>query len=257
MVQKPLQNPGATQRSLASFFSPVDTKGKGRAKRRISDDSIQLLDERPKGEANGNVKRAKLEINGHVEDDEDEDLEQVVIPASDEVNHIKPEKENSNGGGFIVDDHADEIKLVSAPHAPDETKLPELDLDYPPPNHPSYHLPPSPSYNHPISIAPIPASLNLKFNTAAKSIFKAEFGLDLLYLKRFIDPSCSRQLTKYLLDTLPWYRVKYTVRGIDINTPRWTTVFGKDSTSTPWNGYDKASPKAIPPILLKLMQRGE
>jgi hypothetical protein len=38
------------------------------------------------------------------------------------------------------------------------------------------------------------------------------------------------------------------VRGIDINTPRYTTVFGKDATSTPWTGYDKAEPRAIPVV---------
>lgn len=132
------------------------------------------------------------------------------------------------------------------------------DPDYPPPNHPSYHPPPSPSYNHPIVIAPIPQSLldALSFNTVPKPIVKPDLGLDLLYFKRFIEPSCSAELTKYLLDSLPWYRVKYMVRGISINTPRYTTVFGKDATSTPWTGYDKAEPRAIPRILLKLMQMG-
>jgi hypothetical protein len=131
--------------------------------------------------------------------------------------------------------------------------------DYPPPDHPSYHPPPGPTYNHPIVIPRVPDSLlsSLKFNTKPKLIVKPELGLDLQYFKPFIDPSCSAQLTQYLLESLPWYRVKYTVRGIDINTPRYTTVFGKDATSTPWTGYDKAEPRAIPRILLKLMQQGK
>lgn len=133
------------------------------------------------------------------------------------------------------------------------------DPDYPPPNHPSYHPPPGPTFNHPIKIAPIPQHLldSLLFNTIPKPIIKPDLGLDLLYFKRFIDPSCSSELTNYLLDSLPWYRVRYVVRGIPINTPRYTTVFGKDSTNTPWTGYDKAEPRAIPRILLKLMQMGK
>ncbi|ORX33439.1 hypothetical protein BD324DRAFT_567825, partial [Kockovaella imperatae] len=88
-------------------------------------------------------------------------------------------------------------------------------------------------------------------------IVKQEYGLDLLYLKHFIDTSCSRQLKNYLLEALPWYRVTYTSMGMEHHTPRWTTVFGKDSTSTPWHGYDKARPRAIPEILLRLMRQVE
>lgn len=128
-------------------------------------------------------------------------------------------------------------------------------VPYPPDDHPSYHLPPSPTYNHPFPIPAIPAGLDLKFNTNGKSIVKADLCLDLLYLTRFIDPSCSFALMTYLLEALPWYRVTYTVRGVTINTPRFTTVFGKDATRTPWDGY-KVAPRAIPPILLKLMQKG-
>ena len=128
-----------------------------------------------------------------------------------------------------------------------------------PHSHPSYRAPPTTTFNHPFPIAPVPENLlsSFSFNDPAKSIIKPELGLDLLYFKRFIDPSCSGGLKKYLLDALPWYRVKYKVRGIDINTPRYTTVFGKDATDTPWRGYDKAEPRAIPRILLMLMKKGE
>ncbi|OCF36430.1 hypothetical protein I316_01679 [Kwoniella heveanensis BCC8398] len=67
----------------------------------------------------------------------------------------------------------------------------------------------------------------------------------------------SKQLMKYLLEELPWYRVKYTVRGININTPRYTTVFGKDSTDIPWTGYQKCKPRAIPEVLVNLMRKVE
>lgn len=131
-----------------------------------------------------------------------------------------------------------------------------LDKAYPLINHPSYHPPPSPTFNHPFPIAPIPCSLNLRFNTTPNPHLNPKLGLDLLYFKRFIDPACSWELTRYLLDALPWYRVKYTVRGLDINTPRFTTVFGKDSTNKSWTSYP-CKPRAIPPILLKLMQKGK
>lgn len=129
--------------------------------------------------------------------------------------------------------------------------------EYPLPNHPSYHLPPTTSYNHPFPPSPIPQSLltSLKFNSTSKSITNPELGLDLLYFKPFIERTASRELLTFLLDTLPWYRVKYVVRGININTPRWTTVFGKDRTGLPWESY-KCKPRAIPPILLRLMQKG-
>lgn len=127
---------------------------------------------------------------------------------------------------------------------------------YPPRDHPSYRPPPRPDFNHPFLIAPVPQTLKDTFavNPIGTAIYKP-LELDLLYFKRFIDPSCTRQLTKYLLEELPWQRVRYTVRGIQINTPRWTTVFGKDATEKPWTGY-KSKPRAIPEVLLMLMKHG-
>ncbi|WWD16042.1 hypothetical protein CI109_100467 [Kwoniella shandongensis] len=171
----------------------------------------------------------------------------------------------------IVIDHDDEFEDITSTHL-DKGKGKEVDSSvdiklsddvstgpYPPPDHPSYHLPPTPTYNHPILISSIPTTLQqIHFNTTANPILKPSLDLDLLYFKRFIDPSLSsRELTKYLLESLPWYRVKYMVRGININTPRFTTVFGKDSTDIPWGGYMKCRPRAIPEILLKLMQKVE
>lgn len=141
---------------------------------------------------------------------------------------------------------------------PIPTSNPLEPFTYPPQNHSSYHLPPHPGYNHPFPITPPPSTLleKMAFNTASKPIFKPELGLDLLYFKSFIDRSCSHDLMQYLLDEMPWYRVKYTVRGININTPRWTTVFGKDATEGKWDSYP-VKPRAIPEMLLRLMQMGE
>ena len=56
---------------------------------------------------------------------------------------------------------------------------------------------------------------------------------------------------------MPWYRVTYTTKGFTVNTPRWTTVFGKDLQSKDWSGYPAGvKPRAIPEILLRLMEIG-
>ncbi|WVF72222.1 hypothetical protein IAT40_007034 [Kwoniella sp. CBS 6097] len=173
----------------------------------------------------------------------------------------------------------------------------DLSTPWPPPNHP-YHPPPNPTFNHPIVLPPLPSGLKeMKYNTKARIIKDENTDLDLVYFKRFIDPTSSyspsssvapsipntmasaktssgsssgtnlltetislpssKELMKYLLEELPWYRVKYTVRGININTPRYTTVFGKDSTDIPWTGYQKCKPRAIPEVLLNLMRKVE
>lgn len=128
---------------------------------------------------------------------------------------------------------------------------------YPGADHVSYSSPPSPAYNHPFSISPPPLSLleKLSFSQSPRAILKPNLNLDLLYFDQFIASPGSRELYDYLLDSLPWYRVKYTTRGIDINTPRWTTVFGKDSSTKSWTGYN-VKPRAIPEILLRLMEIG-
>jgi hypothetical protein len=158
-------------------------------------------------------------------------------------------KRSSSSSAFPFSQKASDAKSSTTPSAEPFT--------YPPPTHASYHLPPSPIYNHPITIVPPPAALidALRFNTSPR-IITSPADLDLLYFTKFIDPTCSRQLTRYLLDALPWYRVNYTTKGIDIKTPRYTTVFGKDATPMPWEVYDKWKPRAIPEILLRLMQKG-
>lgn len=129
---------------------------------------------------------------------------------------------------------------------------------YPPGDHPSYSRPPDSAFNHPFDIRPPSASLMdaLSFSQSPKAIVKPSLNLDLLYFHPFITPPASRALYDYILDTLPWYRVKYTVRGINVNTPRWTTVFGKDASTRDWRGYN-VKPRAIPEMLLRLMEIGE
>ena len=59
---------------------------------------------------------------------------------------------------------------------------------------------------------------------------------------------------------MPWYRVEYTVRGIHIKTPRYTTVFGLDATHI-WRdgkvyppGKLKSTPRPIPGCLAQLQR---
>ena len=127
---------------------------------------------------------------------------------------------------------------------------------YPPPSHPSYAPPPSPTHNHPFPIPSPPPHLlsSLQFNPNPRPILKPKLDLDLLYFNQFISGG-SKGLYGYLLDSLPWYRVTYVTKGITINTPRWTTVFGKDCSSREWGGY-AVKPRAIPEILLRLMEIG-
>ncbi|KAK0122174.1 hypothetical protein ONS95_010433 [Cadophora gregata] len=59
--------------------------------------------------------------------------------------------------------------------------------------------------------------------------------LDLLYFQPYIPQYLERQIFQFLRSELPFYRVQYKIKrgGIEteINTPRYTTVFGLDETS--------------------------
>ncbi|KAI9103260.1 hypothetical protein DFS34DRAFT_642108 [Phlyctochytrium arcticum] len=76
-------------------------------------------------------------------------------------------------------------------------------------------------------------------------------GLDLVLYKPFIARPTSRHLYKYLLGCLPWHRVQYSTRGINITTPRYTTVFGCDETGAVKESYHRR-PRELPVILLNL-----
>lgn len=60
-------------------------------------------------------------------------------------------------------------------------------------------------------------------------------NLDLLYYQPFIPKAVERDLFNFLRSELFFYRVKYTIQRFgketQINTPRFTTVFGVDETS--------------------------
>lgn len=103
--------------------------------------------------------------------------------------------------------------------------------------------------------------------------------LDLVYFQPFIDKPLADQLFALLRDSLPFYRVQYTIRraGVEatVNTPRFTTVFGVDSTSyfssderkilldssthqpVAPNKYRYTPPRPIPQVLDSLRHRVE
>lgn len=60
--------------------------------------------------------------------------------------------------------------------------------------------------------------------------------LDLLYFQPYIPKSVERRLFDFLRQQLFFYRVQYTIKRYgtetQINTPRYTTVFGVDTSST-------------------------
>ncbi|RAH56216.1 DNA repair family protein [Aspergillus piperis CBS 112811] len=95
-----------------------------------------------------------------------------------------------------------------------------------------------PSYPIPIRDPPSTITTSLLSNPAPrppKSITNHPH-LDLLYFQPFLPAPLARDLFEFLRNELPFYRVQYNIRRggteTSINTPRYTTVFGVDDTST-------------------------
>ncbi|KAJ5773698.1 hypothetical protein N7457_008594 [Penicillium paradoxum] len=116
---------------------------------------------------------------------------------------------------------------IPTPEPP--TKAPNEEAK-PPSQHPSYPIP--------IPQLPSHIEVGLEHATPAKQPLKVnnQPHLDLLHFQPYIPRTTANELFKFLRRELPFYRVRYTARRGDIetqiNTPRWTTVFGVDATST-------------------------
>ncbi|KZT52560.1 hypothetical protein CALCODRAFT_502112 [Calocera cornea HHB12733] len=102
------------------------------------------------------------------------------------------------------------------------------------------------------TVTPPSFSLNIHSPLSGKDIIDKD--LDMVLYRPFLDSP--RQLYNYLLESLPWYRVRYTVRGMTINTPRYTTVYGKDMMNGVDTAYQK-KPRPIPPLLAALKDEVE
>lgn len=93
-----------------------------------------------------------------------------------------------------------------------------------------------PTYPFPIPHLPADIQDALNFAPAEEPQCIADQpDLDLLYFQPYIPKSITKPLFQFLRAELPFYRVQYTIkRGpttTQINTPRFTTVFGVDATS--------------------------
>ncbi|KAL8732803.1 MAG: hypothetical protein Q9181_003818 [Wetmoreana brouardii] len=110
----------------------------------------------------------------------------------------------------------------------------------PPPNSqaiPADHLSSShPTY--PFSVPHLPPHIAEKLSetpSAEGQTINDQPDLDLLYFQPFIPKSIEKDLFEFLRSQLFFYRVQYKIKrgGIEtqINTPRYTTIFGLDETS--------------------------
>ncbi|KAJ5116897.1 hypothetical protein N7456_001245 [Penicillium angulare] len=118
---------------------------------------------------------------------------------------------------------------TTTPAPTDPDPKPEPEPIQPPDTHPSYPIP--------IPQLPSHISISLTHGTPAregKSITNQPH-LDLLHFQPYITRTTANELFKFLRNELPFYRVQYSIKrgGIEtqINTPRYTTVFGVDDTS--------------------------
>lgn len=147
----------------------------------------------------------------------------------------------------------------------------------PPTNHQTYPFP-IPNLPHHLS----KSLTNISTTLSSPKPITNQPHLDLLYFQPLLPPQTAKTLFQFLRDSLPFYKVQYTIhRGktpAKITTPRFTTVFGVDATSTfttststsattltktlidpktnlpiPKNKY-KCNPRPIPPCLDHLRQ---
>jgi alkylated DNA repair dioxygenase AlkB len=107
------------------------------------------------------------------------------------------------------------------------------------PTSPPNEQPPSQHPSYPIPIPQLPSHIEagLQHATPFKepTAITDQPHLNLLHYTPYLPRATANELFKFLRQTLPFYRVRYTARrgtiSTEINTPRWTTVFGVDETS--------------------------
>lgn len=103
---------------------------------------------------------------------------------------------------------------------------------------------------------PIPAAsfdISKGLKLSSKQVIK-KGDLDMIYFRPFLSASLATSLYTWCLSELPWFLVQYKARGMDIQTPRFTTTFGVDAS---YKGqtmamYDRA-PRRIPETLQSLL----
>lgn len=130
--------------------------------------------------------------------------------------------------------------------------------------------PPSEHSSYPFPIPSLPSSVTSSLDysptcSEARLITNAP-DLDLAYYEPFVSKSAAKQIFTFLRSELFFYRVQYKIkRGVletQINTPRYTTVFGVDASSRfsrgtvidsqnsqPSSSKYKCAPRPIPSCL--------
>ncbi|KAJ5618824.1 Oxoglutarate/iron-dependent dioxygenase [Penicillium lagena] len=107
-------------------------------------------------------------------------------------------------------------------------------------NHPQEDQGPAsqhPTYPSPIAQLPSHIEVGLVHTTPASTprAINNQPHLDLLYFQPYIARTTANELFKFLRREIPFYRVQYNIRRggteTQVNTPRFTTVFGVDETS--------------------------
>lgn len=96
----------------------------------------------------------------------------------------------------------------------------------------SHHV----AYPFPIPHLPSPLMEQLGFAPEDEGkVMNDQVHLDMVYYQPYIPSSVSLGIFDFLRQELPYYRVQYTITRFgtptQINTPRYTTVFGVDDTS--------------------------
>lgn len=91
--------------------------------------------------------------------------------------------------------------------------------------------------SYPFPIPHLPASFKEHLGFAPTEegiIMNDKLDLDIVYYQPYIPLAITAGLFEFLRQELPFYRVQYTItrfgKKTDINTPRFTTVFGIDDT---------------------------
>lgn len=73
----------------------------------------------------------------------------------------------------------------------------------------------------PFLIAPAAFDISKGVKASSKQTIK-KGDLDMIYFRPFLNSSAATSLYSWCLAELPWFKVQYKARGMDINTPRFT-----------------------------------
>ncbi|KAK3117932.1 hypothetical protein LTR53_000224 [Teratosphaeriaceae sp. CCFEE 6253] len=122
---------------------------------------------------------------------------------------------------------------------PRTDKNDQIDLNvFTPEGAPTVQGPLSSHHNYPFHIPHLTTEIVdiLNFAPAAEPrVLNEHPDLDMLYYQPYIPKQIAKDLFEFLRRELPFYRVKYNIKRGDIeaqiNTPRFTTVFGLDDTA--------------------------